>query len=197
MSQAACPHDLCTMAIVFRGLQHLQSTVFHCTEQPLSQFIGQRHVIIVREITLHGVHHNVHYSTSRLISRQSIGSLRIHHCKLATADIIRIAHFYITVFIGDNSTVTHFASGSRNTQHRTYRKATLRFGGTRKEVPHFTVIRYSIADGLRRVNHASTAHSQDKIHLLPAAEFNALMHQRETWIGDYPTQLDISYAFRL
>ena len=67
--QAASPHNLCAVTIVGGTNHHLQRTVFHRLHQSLGQRIGQRHVLMDGEITLHRMHHDVGGSGSGLIRR--------------------------------------------------------------------------------------------------------------------------------
>ena len=107
MSQRAGPHYLSAVAVVFRVLHHFQGTVLHGLEQCLGNGIGQRHVLLGREITLHGVHHDVGGTGSRLIRRQRERALGIQNGKLATAQVAVEAALVLVFIACDDARVAH------------------------------------------------------------------------------------------
>ena len=195
--QATCPHNLGTMYIILRFFQYFKNAIFYRTENTFSNGISHRHIIIMREITFHGMHHNVRYTTSCLIVGQCISPFRIHHSKLATAQIIGITFFQITVLIGYHGTVTHFTPRSRNCQYGSNRQTSFRMGSSHIKIPDFTLIRYTKSNRLRRINHTTATYGKNEINLFFPTQFNTLVYFRQTWIRNHPAQFYVSNAFRL
>ena len=187
--QRAGPHDGSPVTIVLRILQHLWRRLHHRPQQCLGNGIRQQRVLILREVALHRVHHDVGGSSSRLIGRQRISALRVHDGKLTTAEVAVHATLQHSLVVGDHTARRHLRACSRDGEHHADGQARLWHGLPVPEIPHVARIPHAVADGLRRVDHATATHSEDEVHLLLLTERYTLLHLREQRIGHYPTQL--------
>ena len=148
VGHAAAPHNLGAVAIVLRILQHGEDGGLHAAQHGLGQVGGQVHIVVLREIALHGVHHHVGHAGSRLIGRQGEGAVRIHDGKLRARHVVRVAQLHVAVLVGDDAGFAHLAAGSGNGQHRCHGQHRLRFGLAQVEVPNITVEAYAIGNAL-------------------------------------------------
>ena len=188
--QRTSPHNLGAVSIVFGVGKHFKDAVLHGAQQRLGNGVGQRHVFILREVALHGVHHDIGSTCCRLIGWQGVGQLRIHNAEAATAQVAVDAALQQSFVAGDNATVGHLAACCGNGQYDADRQTGLRRGLAGPEVPHIAVVAHAIADGLGRVDNASATYGEDEVYLFAATEFNAFVDLRQQRVGDDATQLD-------
>ena len=123
-------------------------TVLQCAQNSLGQRVGERHIIVVREIALHGVHHHVGHASSRLVRRQSEGAFGIHNGKLRPRDIVRITQLHAAILVRDNTSLAHLASGSRDGKHQGNGQTADSLSLTHIEVPHITLVDRAVGNGL-------------------------------------------------
>ena len=155
--QATCPHDLTTQVIVLRVLQYLRTVFFHLLQQGDGKCIGDAH-LLVREVALHGVHHDVGNTASRLVCRQGVGTDGVHDGKLASAEVIVVRPFQFALVFGDDTTATHLATSSRNGEHSCQGQASRGLCLTSVEIPHIAFIRHTQRHTLGGVDYATTAY---------------------------------------
>ena len=148
VSHTAAPHNLRTVAIVIGLAQDGIHTVLQCAQNSLGQRVGERHIIVVRVIALHGVHHHVGHASSRLVRRQGEGAFGIHNGKLRPRDIVRITQLHVAILVRDNTSLTHLASGSRDGKHRGNGQTADSLSLTHIEVPHITLVDRAVGNGL-------------------------------------------------
>ena len=82
VSHTAAPHDLGTIAVVFRILQYGKHGILDGAQGGFCQIGGQVHIVVLGEVALHGVHHHVGDTCCCLVGRQREGALRIHDGEL-------------------------------------------------------------------------------------------------------------------
>ena len=148
------------------------------------------------EITLQSMHKYVRYAAGGLECRQGVGALRIHYCKLWTAQIAVAAPLEIQFVVGDDSAVRHLASRCRDGKDHSYRHRILRGCLCIEEIPHVTVICKTVTDSFGRIYHAATPDGKDEVDMLFFAKRYAISDQRQFRIGYHSPQLDVRYSSR-
>ena len=147
------------MTVVLGLFHHHEGTVFDGAQQGFCQRIGKIHILMLAEIALHGVHHDIRSSCRSLVKRQGKGADRVHDGKLTATQITVTSTFEHALILGDDTTVAHLTAGSGDRQHcsdgQTGSGNTLAI----PEIPYITLVRNTIANGLGRVDHTATTDS--------------------------------------
>ena len=190
VGKTAAPHDLGAVAVVFRGLQDCENALLHRAQQGFGDRVGEGHIVIVREIALHRVHHDVRDTGSRLVRRQGKGTAGVHDGEFGTAEVVGVTDLVVAVLVGDDARIAHLAAGGRDGQHAGDRQAGFRFRLAGIDVPHFAVERHAIGDCLQGIDDAAAADGQQEIDALAAAQFDALVDLGQARIGHDTAQLD-------
>ena len=146
--KTAGPHDLSAIAIIRRVVQHLKRTVPDDAQQTFGQRIGKRHIVVLREIALHRVHHDVYRPAGCLIGRQRIGALRVHDGKTATSQVAVVSPLELPFFFRDHASAAHLTSGRGDGQYGCHGIAGSRFRFTLEEVPHIALVGQSVGNRL-------------------------------------------------
>ena len=168
--------------------EHLVGSILHSAQQGFRDSVGKRGILVFREVALHRVHHDVGSTGCRLIGRQRISALGIHDGELTATEVAVDAPLDEPVVFRDDTTRRHLGTGGGNRQHDANRQALLGCRLSFPEVPHVTLVGYTIGDGLCRVDDTAATDGEDKVYLFTAAETDSLFHFREQRVGHYPTQ---------
>ena len=114
--------------------------------------VGDFHVAaVVGKVAFHGVHEDVCTATAGLIGRKAHGKFRVHDGKFGAAGVAVASAFFPAVFIGDDRTVAHFASGGGNGQYDADGKTGFWLVFLFKNIPYIKIVGTAVADCLGTV----------------------------------------------
>ena len=123
MCKASRPHDFSSGAVVLRIVTENYSILLNSTKESFCKRVSNLHVSAVSKISFHRMHHDVGASASSLIIRKRHRKLGVHYRKLRAAVIAAVSALNKTFFLSNNGRIAHLASGCRNREDYTQRKA--------------------------------------------------------------------------
>ena len=189
------PHDICTGLIVVRILHDASALVHHGKDNAFQHSVGGLDILCRGEIALKSVRNDVRDSARSLERRKTLGQHRIHDGELGT-DAVRLRRrFFQRFLVGDDGVGRTLAAGSRNGQHDTDGKRSLR-RASGVEVPEVTVIGDAHCDGLCRIDDAAATDGQHKINLFPTCDLDPFVDQTAAGVGFDAAKLDGAETFR-
>ena len=151
--QASRPHDLGSIAVIGWIIQHKRDGVPHTPQTGFCDVGGHVHVVILAEISLHGVHHHIRHASRSLVGRKGEGTLRIHDGKLGSGKGVAVPNLHVSVIIRYHACLTHLTARSWYGEYGSHGKHGGRSGFSKIEIPDLTRVRNSVSNGLRRVYH--------------------------------------------
>ena len=188
------PHDVCTGLVIVGILHDPAAFVEHGQQHALQHPVRHFHVRRIGEVALKGVGHDVRDAAGRLIGGQAFREGRVQHGEAGTEAVGLRAVLLQRFLVGDDGIRGAFAAGGGNGQDGAPRQSLLRHLPGEK-IPEITVIGYADGDGLGGIDDAAAAHRQNEVDLLPAAQFDSLVHQTAAGIGLDAPQLHSIQVF--
>ena len=188
--EASCPHDLCAGGVVVRFPHKNTCVVDDSLHQRFTDAVCDLHSLDIDEITLHGVHEDIHTAALRLILRKAVGKLRVHQGKFRTAEIaFGSTSFQPAILIGDDRGIAHLTSGSCNGRDDADRKTGSRNFCLEIKIPDICPwICNAVPDRLGRVNNTSTADSENEIYVFFLTELDTFTYFGKTRVRDNAAQ---------
>ena len=147
------------MTVVLGLFHHHEGTVFDGAQQGFCQRIGKIHILMLAEIALHGVHHNIGGTCCRLVRRQGKSADRVHDSKLTATQVTVTTTLEHALILGNDTTVAHLTAGSGDRQHCSDGQTGCGNTLAIPEIPYITLVRNTVANGLGRVNHTAATDS--------------------------------------
>ncbi|MPM62119.1 hypothetical protein SDC9_108985 [bioreactor metagenome] len=174
--KAAGPHEVRPPVIIHRILLEDLCIVDNGSEQPFGKLIGEMHGRFVDEVAFHRMHHDIHCSAHRLIGGKGIGQLRVHDGELQPGCVVVRSAFEVSILVGDDRRVAHFAACRSQGEHTPYGIAAFNGALLAVEIPNLPSMVQAVADTLCRVDDRSATHCKNEVDAFFAAQFNTLMH---------------------
>ena len=112
------------------------------------------------------MHEDIRTPAGCLVIRKCFCEIRVHDCKSGAAEVIAVAAFDPSVFLGDDRGIAHLAAGGGNGQDNADGEAVGRLALIVIKIPYIALIHRSITDCLCRVDGASASNGQDEINAL-------------------------------
>ena len=167
-------------------------------EQGVAQPVGEIHVRGVGEVAFADVGDHVRRAAGGLIGRQGAGIAGVEDGELGPDHVgLGAAPLEVAFLQGNDAAVAALTAGGGDGQHGAHGQGALNLGLAGEEVPEVPVIGHAEADGLGGIDDGAAAHGQEEVHILPAADLDALVDLAAAGVGLNAGELEVGNALGL